>query len=455
MFREKLKNDLSGISPDEELLIKVTKAMQEEVQKPRPNIYRRAAYFGGMAAAVCMIAVGAVALGSGIGTSNETMAADSAKHLEMNEASKAAQGGTAEFYFAEAEACEEIPAGDTAGAREDGYTETAEITTSPAAAVADTHEEKDGMIVTLPEFEKRGIYGSYAENPSVFGPPAAYEEIINGRYDEIDSFYRIRITGIIDNSEAAALKGYNIDIDEFAAFYNAVIEYDYISQSEENEEIILRIPGGEYGMNDGCPPYSEGDVIAVVLQKNSQNDDFRRRFSYAFHYDIYEIDGISYAAVREQSVAEAEEGLTDYFGGEIVKYETTAANNPAVYYGLYETEGIAENLRRLFAADRASLSNVLTIYKGENIDLTEQDAQEMISTAEKYMEENSFQLLDLMLSPDDIDEIGRNGLLFRVEYEDGSYTAVYIDGEDSYVCEKFSTYFFGGEDKEYILSFFE
>ncbi len=353
MFREKLKKDLGGISPDEELLIKVTKAMQEEAQKPRPNIYRRVTYFGGMAAAVCMIAVGAVALNGGIGVVNETMTADSAQPLEMNESPKAAQGDMAEFYFAEAEmaadeACEEISADDTAGVPESGYGETAAVTTSPAAAVVDTYEETGGLIVTLPEFDKKGIYMSNADNPSVFGPPAVYEEIINGRYDEIDSFYRIRITGIIDNSEAAALKGYNIDIDEFAAFYNAVIEYDYISQSEENEEIILRISGGEYGMNNGCPPYSEGDAIAVVLQKNSQNDDFRRRFSYAFHYDIYEIDGVSYAAVREQSVAEAEQGLTDYFGGEIVKYETTAPNNPAIYYGLYEAEGIAENLRRLW-----------------------------------------------------------------------------------------------------------
>lgn len=240
MFREKLKKDLGGISPDEELLIKVTKAMQEEAQKPRPNIYRRVTYFGGMAAAVCMIAVGAVALNGGIGVVNETMTADSAQPLEMNESSKAAQGDTAEFYFAEAEmavdeACEEISADDTAGAPESGYIETE----APSA---------------------------YAEEPA---------------------------------------------------------------------------------------------------------------------------------------------------------------------------------------------TNVTTVYKGENIDLTEQDAQEIINTAEKYMEENSFQLLDLMLSPDDIEEIGRNGLSFKAEYEDGSYTALYIDNENSYACKKFNTYFFGGEDKEYILSFFE
>lgn len=62
MFREQLHKDLDGISPDEELLTKVTKLMQEEVQMPRPKMYRSVIRYCGMAAAVCMIAVGAIAL---------------------------------------------------------------------------------------------------------------------------------------------------------------------------------------------------------------------------------------------------------------------------------------------------------------------------------------------------------------------------------------------------------
>ncbi len=62
MFREKLKKDLSDIHPDEALLKDVTKMMQEEAQKPRTSRYISFAKYGGMAAAVCMIAVGAIAL---------------------------------------------------------------------------------------------------------------------------------------------------------------------------------------------------------------------------------------------------------------------------------------------------------------------------------------------------------------------------------------------------------
>lgn len=60
MFREKLKRDLDGISPDEELLSRVSLMMAEEAAKPKQPIYLNVAKWGGMAAAICLIAVGTV-----------------------------------------------------------------------------------------------------------------------------------------------------------------------------------------------------------------------------------------------------------------------------------------------------------------------------------------------------------------------------------------------------------
>ena len=59
-FREKLHNDLDGISPSDELLSKVSQMMAEEAKKPKQPIYLNVAKWGAMAAAVCLIAVGAV-----------------------------------------------------------------------------------------------------------------------------------------------------------------------------------------------------------------------------------------------------------------------------------------------------------------------------------------------------------------------------------------------------------
>lgn len=59
-FREKLHNDLDGISPSDELLSRVSQMMAEEAEKPKQPIYLNVAKWGAMAAAVCLIAVGAV-----------------------------------------------------------------------------------------------------------------------------------------------------------------------------------------------------------------------------------------------------------------------------------------------------------------------------------------------------------------------------------------------------------
>lgn len=328
MFREKLHKDLGGISPDEELLVKVTKMMQEEAAKPRQPKHIAIMRYAGMAAAVCMIAVGSLALYSGgLSAENSIATADYvANETKAAVQETALEDGDMETY------CPSVDA-------QDGE--------EPVAFSLEEAEET--AVIILPEYKNKGLYENTVMNPAVYGAAMSFDEIMNGRRDEVDSFYRIRITGIIDSAEAAGLGGYNADTDEYDGFYNAVIEYDYMAKADRNEKIILSISGdGSFGMSDGCPPYAEGDVVAAVLQKNTANEDFRRRFSFAFHYDVYEIDGISYGAVRSQSVPEAENGLTDYFGGEIVEYETTAPDNPAVYYGLYEIEGIADNLRELF-----------------------------------------------------------------------------------------------------------
>lgn len=61
MFREQLHKDLDGISPSDELLSRVSQMMAEEAAKPKQPIYLNVAKWGGMAAAVCLIAVGAFA----------------------------------------------------------------------------------------------------------------------------------------------------------------------------------------------------------------------------------------------------------------------------------------------------------------------------------------------------------------------------------------------------------
>lgn len=71
MFREKLKTDLDKIHPEKAVLNNITKLMQEESHKPRIPKYIAIMRVAGMAAAVCMIAVGSAVMLNG-GASVET-----------------------------------------------------------------------------------------------------------------------------------------------------------------------------------------------------------------------------------------------------------------------------------------------------------------------------------------------------------------------------------------------
>lgn len=85
-FREKLNNDLDGISPSDELLSKVSQMMAEEVKKPKQPLYLNVAKWGTMAAAVCLIAIGAVSF-FGKGSDSHDIATADASGYSLDAAS--------------------------------------------------------------------------------------------------------------------------------------------------------------------------------------------------------------------------------------------------------------------------------------------------------------------------------------------------------------------------------
>jgi len=343
MFREKLHNDLDGISPDEELLLKITKSMQEEVQKPRPKMYTTALRFGGMAAAICMIAIGAIALTSdnGITAENAAVAGGDAAfgNKTANELGKAETiaAENAEFYA-------EVESAESFSPSVDRFTDDAAemYAEEEASECAEETSQNVSGSITLPEYKNKGIYEVIGADPAVIGMPQTLEEFMSDkeRNKNINSFCRIRITELIAPEDAEKLDGWNENYgDTDAFFYNAVVEYDYFLGSEVNEPIIFR----QSGYNYGSPAYAQGDTIAALIMNTE--GEITRLFSYAFVYDIYEIGGVSFGAGRGQSIPEIEDELVNYFGSEKVIYETTTSHNPAIYYGLFEIESLAESLK--------------------------------------------------------------------------------------------------------------
>lgn len=474
MFREQFKKDLDGISPDEELLNKVTKSMQEEAAKPRQPKHIAMMRFGGMAAAVCMIAVGsAVFYGTdGVPAAEAadeySITADESEVCEVCDAE-----GTEAFLdnIGAAAGAEETPV-EMQNDKSIAMEETADDIEKQSSEAPDAEENtqegilyEEKKIITLPDFENRGAYADGDMNSAVTGISLSYGEIMNGRTDDTDSLYRIAITGVLTKEQAAMLGGYDVDIDEGATFYNAEIQLDYISGEEMSEDIILRLSGDNlYNTEYGNPCYAEGDIIAVVLQKEDENEEFRRRFSFAFAYDVYEIEDKDYFAVRNQNIPEVTEGLTDYFDGRLVSYETTTPSNPAVYYGLYEAEGVAENLRGLWgdknndeeeAVYAASYINSISAYYMDReayIDGTEHF--EIISTVFDYTKNNPHKITYPVFTSANIDSFAKYGLSLCYENDKGDRIRVLIDSLRAYVQVKGSYYIFEGEAKDSVMSHF-
>lgn len=206
----------------------------------------------------------------------------------------------------------------------------------------------------LPEYANKGIYdGEFIEiSPDNRGAPETYDELMAdiSENQRIDSFYKIEITDVLEGAEAEKLNGWSKGKgDHNCVFYKGVIAYDYFENTEMNDEIIFRMPGTIPVQREHNPPYSAGDIIAVVTQKKEDDSDITRLFkSYAFLYDIISVNGAEYAFVRGQNVGKIEDELENYISGTEISAVTTASRNPVLYYGAYAPEDIADSLLKLW-----------------------------------------------------------------------------------------------------------
>lgn len=164
-FREKLNNDLDGISPSDELLSKVSQMMAEEAKKPKQPIYLNVAKWGTMAAAVCLIAVGAVTfLGNGKdAVSTDTSVADAAGYAatdgavydnSANDSDKAAYA----LDIAADEACEEAEiaadeSDDSVGIAEAYVLENEEAAASAVTITLSAEAYLEGSELFLSDYE--------------------------------------------------------------------------------------------------------------------------------------------------------------------------------------------------------------------------------------------------------------------------------------------------------------
>lgn len=366
-FKEQLKNDIDRLGTTEEFRNSLSQMLSEQADKPKPKLYISAVRYGAVAAAVCLLAFGAVKLGLFGENAVDTADTSSGSNDAAAPAAGIAETAAAQIYDDNAEAesgnedfggnfmfispvSDEIYSEDDAeseadvyvGAAEDGeeYAEDDEVWVSSicAAEAADENEADDRSGTSTNGIEEsfmteRTENGSY--DMPVYGREAIYAKTTiysadRPWYDFDETAQRIR-----ENSNyklARVIFGEQLTADEAAQqpFVNAANGGTYYRAWVNGEEATVFFFGTAQIQESGNPVYAEGDEIYCALEERSGIYLIRE---YPLG-DIYTINGEECIYLRIQPYEiNAEQLLSSKT--EVV---TTTADNAAVYYSAYRLE---------------------------------------------------------------------------------------------------------------------
>ncbi len=167
MFKEKLHSDIDRLSPSPELLDKISLMMREEAEKRRPKPYMAAVRFGGVAAAVCLLAFGAIRLGMAREALPE-IASGGAYETEggapkITEYNASAETANQTRAVATTAAATTAAAGQTA-AEDGGSAESEEAYPSEKAVGADRNAEG---LTALPPMDSADYFAGDSEEPEI------------------------------------------------------------------------------------------------------------------------------------------------------------------------------------------------------------------------------------------------------------------------------------------------
>ncbi len=379
-FKEQLKNDIDRLGTTEEFRNSLSEMLYEQAEKPKPKLYISAVRYGAVAAAVCLLAFGAVKLGlfgeNAIDTTS-TASGNEAAVRAADIAETAAETTAAQVYenYEEAEsgngddfsggvmyaapAADEIypEAAEADGeSKEEAYVGAAENSEdyaddevsidsvcdaeAPAADEADEKSVDDACGIFSTSISTESTELSAYDMP-VYGKEAIYAKTTiysadRPWYDFDETAKRIR-----ENSNyklARVVFGEQLTADEAAQqpFVNAANGGTYYRAWVNGEEATVFFFGTAQIQESGNPVYADGDEIYCALEERSGIYLIRE---YPLG-DIYTINGEECIYLRIQPYEINAEQLISS-KTEVV---TTTADNAAVYYSAYRLEDFQREL---------------------------------------------------------------------------------------------------------------
>lgn len=378
-FKEQLKNDIDRLGTTEEFRNSLSEMLYEQAEKPKPKLYISAVRYGAVAAAVCLLAFGAVKLGlfgeNAIDTTS-TASGNEAAVRAADIAETAAETTAAQVYedYEEAEsgngddfsggvmyaapAADEIypEAAEADGeSKEEAYVGAAENSEDYAdneasidsmcdaeAPAADEADEKSvdatgGIFSTsipaestelsaydMPVYGKEAIYAKttiYCADR----PWYTFDELVDVIHKNNYRLARVTVGGQLTDDEASE-----------QPFVNSANEGTYYRAEVDGEEAVVFFFGSAQIQELGNPIYAEGDELYCALEE--YNGIYLIR-DYPLG-DIYTINGEECVYLRFQSYdINAQQLLSSRM--EVV---TTTADNAAVYYSAYRLEDFQREL---------------------------------------------------------------------------------------------------------------
>lgn len=378
-FKEQLKNDIDRLGTTEEFRNSLSEMLYEQAEKPKPKLYISVVRYGAVAAAVCLLAFGAVKLGlfgeNAIDTTS-TASGNEAAVRAADIAETAAETTAAQVYenYEEAEsgngddfsggvmyaapAADEIypEAAEADGeSKEEAYVGAAENSEdyaddevsidsvcdaeAPAADEADEKSVDDACGIFSTSISTESTELSAYDMP-VYGKEAIYAKTTIYCADRPWYTFDELVDVIHKNNYklARVVFGEQLTADEAAQqpFVNAANGGTYYRAEVDGEEAVVFFFGSAQIQELGNPIYAEGDELYCALEE--YNGIYLIR-EYPLG-DIYTINGEECVYLRFQSYdINAQQLLSSRM--EVV---TTTADNAAVYYSAYRLEDFQREL---------------------------------------------------------------------------------------------------------------
>lgn len=223
--------------------------------------------------------------------------------------------------------------------------------TSDTSDTSSTSSETSSTTPVVPDDQPAydDVFKEVVYNPTSYGPPLTYEEIVNSlkpdpdypEYDT-DSLYLVEVIKALSPEESKNVAGWRSD----NTLYSVKILTDLGSGETINKIANVSATSGtvEY-QEPGDPPYAPGDRFTAALTKPYEGRDYLSA-DYLFRYDVVEENGktMLYSRSKGSNIDEQYLPTSEKINEKVI---TSTTKNPAEYTQKLELGALVDFWRKL------------------------------------------------------------------------------------------------------------